>query len=158
MASSPFPEYLWIILCVIPRYVTNANERWKIPWTKEPAGLQSIGSQRVGHDWPTSLFTSLQLPYLGVLTPSSLPSPTTKHRAFLPSQHLLKTSISFPLSHHLNLNRHDLTGLQEWSPFLQSWSFQIHHPCCSWDVSTDKIQTWSRRFICFSVLSTVSVL
>ena len=23
---------------------------WKIPWTKEPAGLQSIGSQRVGHD------------------------------------------------------------------------------------------------------------
>ena len=23
---------------------------WKIPWTKEPGGLQSIGSQRVGHD------------------------------------------------------------------------------------------------------------
>ena len=22
----------------------------KIPWTKEPGGLQSIGSQRVGHD------------------------------------------------------------------------------------------------------------
>ena len=24
---------------------------WKIPWTEEPGGLQSIGSQRVGHDW-----------------------------------------------------------------------------------------------------------
>ena len=24
---------------------------WKIPWTEEPAGLQSMGSQRVGHDW-----------------------------------------------------------------------------------------------------------
>ena len=24
---------------------------WKIPWTEEPAGLQSIASQRVGHDW-----------------------------------------------------------------------------------------------------------
>ena len=24
---------------------------WRIPWTKEPCGLQSIGSQRVGHDW-----------------------------------------------------------------------------------------------------------
>ena len=23
---------------------------WKIPWTKEPGGLESIGSQRVGHD------------------------------------------------------------------------------------------------------------
>ena len=23
---------------------------WEIPWTKEPGGIQSIGSQRVGHD------------------------------------------------------------------------------------------------------------
>ena len=23
---------------------------WKIPWTKEPGGLQSMGSRRVGHD------------------------------------------------------------------------------------------------------------
>ena len=23
---------------------------WKIPWTEEPGGLQSAGSQRVGHD------------------------------------------------------------------------------------------------------------
>ena len=23
---------------------------WRIPWTEEPAGLQSLGSQRVGHD------------------------------------------------------------------------------------------------------------
>ena len=23
---------------------------WEIPWTKEPDGLQSMGSQRVGHD------------------------------------------------------------------------------------------------------------
>jgi len=23
---------------------------WKIPWTEEPDGLQSMGSQRVGHD------------------------------------------------------------------------------------------------------------
>ena len=24
---------------------------WKIPWMEEPGGLQSIGAQRVGHDW-----------------------------------------------------------------------------------------------------------
>ena len=24
---------------------------WRIPWTEEPGGLQSMGSQRVGHEW-----------------------------------------------------------------------------------------------------------
>ena len=28
---------------------------WKIPWTEEYCGLQSMGSQRVGHDWVISL-------------------------------------------------------------------------------------------------------
>ena len=28
---------------------------WRIPWTEEPGGLQSMGSLRVGHDWATSL-------------------------------------------------------------------------------------------------------
>ena len=23
---------------------------WEIPWTEEPGGLQSMGSQRIGHD------------------------------------------------------------------------------------------------------------
>ena len=32
---------------------------WRIPWRGEPGGLQSTGSQRVGHDWVTSLFTFL---------------------------------------------------------------------------------------------------
>ena len=26
---------------------------WGILWTEEPGGLQSMGSQRVGHDWMT---------------------------------------------------------------------------------------------------------
>ena len=28
---------------------------WKIPWTEEPGGPQSMGSRRVRHDWATSL-------------------------------------------------------------------------------------------------------
>ena len=28
---------------------------WRIPWMEEPGGLPSTGSQRVGHDWATSL-------------------------------------------------------------------------------------------------------
>ena len=30
---------------------------WRIPWTEEPGGLQSMVTQRVEHDWATSTFT-----------------------------------------------------------------------------------------------------
>ena len=30
---------------------------WRIPWTEEPGGLQSMGSQRVGDDGVTNTFT-----------------------------------------------------------------------------------------------------
>ena len=33
---------------------------WKIPWTEEPGRLQSMGSQRVRHDWVTSLSLSVK--------------------------------------------------------------------------------------------------
>ena len=32
---------------------------WKIPWTEEPGGLQSMGSLRVGHDWEIHFHFSL---------------------------------------------------------------------------------------------------
>ena len=33
---------------------------WKIPWTKDPGRLQSMGPQRVGHDGATSLSETLK--------------------------------------------------------------------------------------------------
>ena len=27
---------------------------WGIPWTEEPGGLQSMGSQRIQHNWVTN--------------------------------------------------------------------------------------------------------
>ena len=33
----------------------SSTHAWKIPWMEKPGGLQSMGSQRVGHDWATSL-------------------------------------------------------------------------------------------------------
>ena len=30
---------------------------WRIPWTEEPGGLQSMGSQRVRHNWAADTFT-----------------------------------------------------------------------------------------------------
>ena len=42
----------WLSSSMAPHSSTLA---WKIPWTEEPGGLQSMGSLRVGHDWATSL-------------------------------------------------------------------------------------------------------
>ena len=49
---------------------------WKIPWTEEPGTLHSMGSQRVGHDWETSLsfifsYTHLQILVLWTHGPMS---------------------------------------------------------------------------------------
>ena len=30
--------------------------RWRIPRTEEPGGLQSVGLQRVRHDWATDIY------------------------------------------------------------------------------------------------------
>ena len=29
----------------------SSSLAWRIPWTEEPGRLQSMGLQRVGHDW-----------------------------------------------------------------------------------------------------------
>ena len=48
---------------------------WKIPWTEEPGGLQSMGSLRFGHDWATSvpLFTFIHWRRKWQRTPVFLP-------------------------------------------------------------------------------------
>ena len=47
---SCFEKYKVILMPVmmVPHSSTLA---WKIPWTEEPGGLQSMGSLRVEHDW-----------------------------------------------------------------------------------------------------------
>ena len=35
--------------------IHSSTLAWKISWTEEPDRLQSMGSQRVGHNWATSL-------------------------------------------------------------------------------------------------------
>ena len=45
---------------------------WEIPWTEEPGGLQSIGSQRVDQTWPLSTHACTPL-YSGTLI---LPNPS----------------------------------------------------------------------------------
>ena len=60
-------EYVKAVYCH-PAYLTymqSTSEKamaphsntlaWRLPWTEEPGGLQSMGLRRVGHDWATSL-------------------------------------------------------------------------------------------------------
>ena len=34
----------------------SSSLAWRIPWTEEPGGLQSLGLQRVGHELAASFF------------------------------------------------------------------------------------------------------
>ena len=44
------------ILCLEKAIAPHSSTpAWRIPWTEEPGGLQSMRSLRVGHDWATSL-------------------------------------------------------------------------------------------------------
>ena len=55
--SSVFAVLFWVL--VSPGFTSHLEKEmaahsstlaWKIPWTEEPGRLQSMGSQRVGHD------------------------------------------------------------------------------------------------------------
>ena len=58
---------------------------WKIPWTEEPGGLHSVGSQRVRHDGATSisLFTFMHWRRKRQPTPVSLPGESQGQRSLV---------------------------------------------------------------------------
>ena len=58
---------------------------WKIPWTEEPGRLQSMGSQRVRHDWATSLslFTFMHWRRKWQPTPGFLPGESQGRRSLV---------------------------------------------------------------------------
>ena len=69
---------------------------WEIPWTEETGGLQSTGSQRVGHDW-----SDLECTY--VLMPRNSEHNTCR-KVLLPTHNFLAGILSLgcllqPISH-----------------------------------------------------------
>ena len=75
-------KILWIafihfIICMPEKAMAPHSHTlaWKIPWTEEPGGLQSMRSPRVGHDWATSLslFTFMHWRRKSQPTPIFLP-------------------------------------------------------------------------------------
>ena len=47
--------FIGSFLCVLEKAPHSSTLAWKIPWTEEPGGPQSMGSLRVGQDSATSL-------------------------------------------------------------------------------------------------------
>ena len=50
--------------------IHSSTLAWKMPWTEEPDRLQSMGSQRVGHDRATN--TTLCITDLGIIFTTAL--------------------------------------------------------------------------------------
>ena len=87
---------------------------WRAQWTGEPGGLQSMGSQRVGHDWATNTFT-LQMYIL---------------QAFLGNITIwwvfsLYIKYPFQRASHLSL----LSHFSPWS-IIQFWHYLIYRCWC----------------------------
>ena len=77
---------------------------WKIPWTEKPGRLQSMGLQRVGHDWVTSLHSvySCHLFLISSASVRSIPFlslivPTFAWNVPLVSLIFLKRPLVFPI-------------------------------------------------------------
>ena len=57
MQETPDQSLGWKDLLEKGMAIHSSILAWRIPWTQEPGGLQSMGLQRVGHDWVTNTFT-----------------------------------------------------------------------------------------------------
>ena len=99
---------------------------WRIPWTEEPGGLQPMGSQRVGHDWATSL-TYLEFnKYLLIITALIfLPSVLFFSTFILKVQRRQwqHTPVLLPGNSH---GRRSLVGCSPWGPEELDTTEQLH--------------------------------
>ena len=91
---------------------------WRIPWMEEPGWLQSTGSQRVGHDWATSLsqWSFLTRLYRDCVSSVAIPA------AFSPG----RFDLQLPKSPSLQGPR----ASREAVSFSHSpWPKHLHHAC-----------------------------
>ena len=60
---------------------------WRIPWTEEPGGPQSIGLQRVGHDWSDLVHMHTSITFNGDVL-EAYPLSSEKIFVWLPRAHV----------------------------------------------------------------------
>ena len=95
---------------------------WRIPWTQEPGRLQTMRSQRVGHDWATLIPIYVYWSGLSFPLPRGLPTQRSNpHLLYL----LYLQAGSFLLSHLGSLAE----GLCAWAIFSGFFypRFATHH-------------------------------
>ena len=89
---------------------------WRIPWTVEPGGLQSMGIQRIRHNWVTSIFTFS-------LKSWSWMSGETEPKEISKSEHALRTtSAQIPTKgsfiYHKPVNKLQMKGGKKGENFI----------------------------------------
>ena len=99
--------------------IHSSTIAWKIPWTEEPGRLQSMGSQRVGHDWATSLSFPFTFAFV-------------------------RLGFHWAWSCHLVAIRYYCTSKNTGSPTssLESWIRRTERETTSW--SYDSLKKWGR--------------
>ena len=111
----------------------SSTRAWKIPWTEEPSRLQSMGSQRVGHDWATSLhFHSLPF-YAYLLCLVILLPESTVLCGFHKLLTFLGLSVYWEVSDHCCLLKRLLLTITEFipPPSFVSWLFVHSQIACN---------------------------
>ena len=106
----------------------------KIPWTEEPGGLQSMGLQRVGHNWATKhthTIPYLHLPLNPIISKSFLSRNSTELTSHIPLKTILFNRTSNPLSSIL-LTWFSATVLTAGHFFLLKFSVLWFMTLCSW--------------------------
>ena len=103
---------------------------WKIPWTEEPGGLQSMGSLQVRHDWATSLslFTFMHWRRKWQPTPVFLPG-ESQGRESLVSCHLWG---------HTESDTTEVTWQQQQHTYISSLMQKQKSLSCIWLFATPR--------------------
>ena len=123
---------------------------WRVPWTEEPGGLQSMESQRVGHNWAPSLslFTFMHWRRKWQPAPVFLPGESQGQRSLgLPSMGL----------HRVRCDWSDLAaaatlifGIQQHGAFFLRGECDANKVLTFWGPGLSLLVKWSALEICGS--------
>ena len=129
---------------------------WTIPWTEEPAGLQSMGSRRVRHDWATSLslFTFMHWRRTWQPTPVFLPGESQGQRNLAATVHGVTkgwTRLSVNLAHTHGKSYHRNTGdfwegkmIGHWKRNSPGWQVPDMLLEIGGEITPERMEGWSQ--------------
>ena len=87
---------------------------WKIPWTEETSRLQSMGSQRVRHDWVTDTFKINFSAQAHRSYPRTVPNAERPFYIFNIDMGVLR----WPLSEEVRMRGNAISRLQSWKSLI----------------------------------------